>query len=83
MTTENADPLGELDTTLAAERLCMALLKLEKDTPGGLAALQSGLQLPVLLADAQTPDLGSVWRRLADLAESVRRDLEWVSNAHG
>lgn len=72
------DPLDELDTTVAAERLCMALLKLEQDTPGGLEALRGAMDLPIRLTEAQAPNLASVWRRFADLAESIQRDLEWV-----
>lgn len=85
MTTEIQPPgdPDQLDTTLAAERLCMALLKLEADVPGGLEALRGALTLPIELADVQAPKVASVWRRFADLAESVRRDLEWVSTTNG
>lgn len=69
-----------LDTELAAERLCLALLKLETPTQRtrapGLNPLREGLKIAAVIAEqGREPDVASVWRRFDDLIVAIQKDL--------
>ena len=67
---------------IAAERLCMALLKAETEAPGSLAVLRLALDVAVNVSPESTGTVASVWHRMRDLTEAVENDLREASD-HG